>query len=229
MLQRTATKLPTLPADTVPSLILAFQGLDPPAQMAFLNELVLHCATPQLAHLTNIIAPRLKRDFLRDLPLELAHHILSMIDEPKSLVRVSLVSKFWHQLVETEDWIWRAQCIRQFGPTSCSSLPSPRAYLVPPTSYLYTTSPTSLDAVSSTLKSLSLSNYSNSSGSTSSSPASHRLSLGPASMGSSAASSAHHSPASMKPGDLTLLAAAAAASAATTPASSSPVVNGSSS
>ncbi|KAH7058171.1 LOW QUALITY PROTEIN: WD40-repeat-containing domain protein [Linnemannia elongata] len=98
--------------------------------MAFLNDLVLHCTTPQLAHLTNIIAPRLKRDFLRDLPLELAHHILSMIDEPKSLVRVSLVSKFWHQLVETEDWIWRAQCIRQFGPTSCSSLPSPRAHLL---------------------------------------------------------------------------------------------------
>ncbi|KAG0080222.1 hypothetical protein BGZ90_000274 [Linnemannia elongata] len=224
MLLRTTTKPPTPPADTAPSLILAFQGLDPSGQMAFLNDLVLHCTTPQLAHLTNIIAPRLKRDFLRDLPLELAHHILSMIDEPKSLVRVSLVSKFWHQLVETEDWIWRAQCIRQFGPTSCSSLPSPRAHLVPPTSYLYTTSPTSLDAVSSTLKSLSLNNYSNSSGSTSSSPASHRLSLGPGSMGSSAASSAHPSPASMKPGDLSLLAAAT-----TTPTSPSSVVTGSSS
>ncbi|KAF9140203.1 hypothetical protein BG015_001753 [Linnemannia schmuckeri] len=220
----TATKPPTPPADTPPSLILAFQGLDSSAQMAFLNDLVLHCTTPQLAHLTNIIAPMLKRDFLRDLPLELAHHILSMIDEPKSLARVSQVSKFWHQLVETEDWIWRAQCIRQFGPTSCSSLPSPRAHMVPPTSYLYTTSPTSLDAVSSTLKSLSLNNHPNSSSSTSSSPASHRLSLGPGSMGSSAASSAHPSPASMKPGDLSLLAAAAAA---TIPTSCSPAVIGS--
>ncbi|KAG0362974.1 hypothetical protein BGX24_005016 [Mortierella sp. AD032] len=175
-----------------------------------------------------MIAPRLKRDFLRDLPLELAHHILSMIDEPKSLVRVSQVSKFWHQLVETEDWIWRAQCIRQFGPTSCSSLPSPRAQMVPPTSYLYTTSPTSLDAVSSTLKSLSLNCYSNSSNSTSSSPASQRLSLGSGSLASSSvASSAHPSPASMKPSDLALLAAAAAA--ATAPASSSSVVTGSSS
>ncbi|KAF8945046.1 hypothetical protein BGZ47_003346 [Haplosporangium gracile] len=219
----TATNLPTPPADTVPSLILAFQGLDLSAQMAFLNDIVLHCTTPQLAHLTNVIAPMLKRDFLRDLPLELAHHILSMIDEPKSLARVSQVSKFWHQLVETEDWIWRAQCIRQFGPTSCSSLPSPRAHMVPPTSYLYTTSPTSLDAVSSTLKSLSLNNHCNSSSSTSSSPASHRLSLGPGSIGSSAASSAHPSPASMKPGDLSFLAAAAA----TTPAACSPAIIGS--
>ncbi|KAF9932023.1 hypothetical protein FBU30_009087 [Linnemannia zychae] len=219
----------TPPADTVPSMIHTFQGLDPSAQLAFLNDLIHHCTTSQLAHLTNIIAPRLKRDFLRDLPLELAHHILSMIDDPKSLVRVSQVSKFWHQLVESEDWIWRAQCIRQFGPTSCSSLPSPRAHLVPPTSYLYTTSPTSLDAVSNTLKSLSLNNYSSSSSSTSSSPASHRLSLGLGSMGiSSFASTANSSPTSIKPADLALLAAAASTSStSSTPAST--VVNGSSS
>ncbi|KAF9375704.1 hypothetical protein CPB97_011283, partial [Podila verticillata] len=151
----TIAKQPSPILATVPGITDAFQQLDPASQWVLLTELVNKCSTSQLTFLTNIIAPKLKRDFLHDLPLELAHHILSFIDDPRSLARAGQVSRFWHQLIETEDWVWRAQCIRMFGPTSCSSLPSPKSYIAPPTSYLYTTSPTSLDAVSSTLKSLS--------------------------------------------------------------------------
>ncbi|KAF9980414.1 hypothetical protein BGZ75_008477 [Mortierella antarctica] len=165
-----------------------FQTLDPTAQLALLTALINNCSTSQLTLLNNIIAPKLKRDFLHDLPLELAHHILSFVDDPQSLTRVSQVSRFWHQLVESEDWVWRAQCVKLFGPTSCSSLPSPKSHTAPPTSYLYTTSPTSLDAVSSTLKALSHNNStstsssssnqtSGSSGSNSPVSLSHRLSL----------------------------------------------------
>ncbi|KAF8932160.1 WD40-repeat-containing domain protein [Dissophora ornata] len=193
-------------------LTRALQNMDLSSQQALLVELVNNCNTSQLTFLNNIIAPKLKRDFLRDLPLELAHHILSFIDDPQSLARVGQVSRFWHQLIETEDWIWRAQCIKLFGPTSCSSLPSPKSHIAPPTSYLFTTSPTSLDAVSSTLKALSSSNSSNSN-----SPASQRLSLlscstsGP----SSASSSSRTSPAWMSARELPGMTSATSASSAT--------------
>ncbi|KAI1293975.1 hypothetical protein EDD11_008294 [Mortierella claussenii] len=191
--------------------------MDPTLQLSLITNLVNSCSAPQLTFLNTVIAPKLKRDFLRDLPLELAHHILSFIDDPQSLARVGLVSRFWHQLVETEDWVWRAQCIKLFGPTSCSSLPSPKSHIALPTSFLYTTSPTSLDAVSSTLKALS----SSSSGSTVNTPASHRLSLASCSTSeqSSTSSSTKTSPAWMNARELPIMPAAAAAAAITITAS----------
>ncbi|KAF9919066.1 hypothetical protein BX616_002119 [Lobosporangium transversale] len=159
------------------TIIRAFQTMDLTLQHSLLASLVEVCSTPQLTFLNSIIAPKLKRDFLRDLPLELAHHILSFIDDPQSLARVSQVSRFWHQLIETEDWVWRAQCIKMFGPTSCSSLPSPKSYIAPPTSFFYTTSPTSLDAVSSTLKALSNSSSCSDSSSNTPTSQSNRSSL----------------------------------------------------
>ncbi|KAF9574975.1 hypothetical protein EC968_004735 [Mortierella alpina] len=157
------------PGSAIQAITDAFHTLDSAAQLTLLTALINSCNTSQLTLLNNVIAPKLKRDFLHDLPLELAHHILSFVDDPQSLTRVSQVSRFWHQLVESEDWVWRAQCVKLFGPTSCSSLPSPKSHIAPPTSYLYTTSPTSLDAVSSTLKALSHSNNSNSNSNSSSS------------------------------------------------------------
>ncbi|KAG0253724.1 hypothetical protein BG011_006205 [Mortierella polycephala] len=128
--------------------------MDSSSQLKLLTDLINISSTSQLTFLNNLIAPKLKRDFVHDLPLELAHHILSFVDDPKSLTRAAQVSKFWNQLVETEDWVWKSQCIKHFGPTSCSSLPSPKAFVVPPTSHLYTASPSSMDAVSSTLRAL---------------------------------------------------------------------------
>ncbi|KAG9326306.1 hypothetical protein KVV02_004043, partial [Mortierella alpina] len=109
------------PSSSIHTITNTFQTLDPTAQLALLTALINNCSTSQLTFLNNIIAPKLKRDFLHDLPLELAHHILSFVDDPQSLTRVSQVSRFWHQLVESEDWVWRAQCVKLFGPTSSSS------------------------------------------------------------------------------------------------------------
>ncbi|KAG0005346.1 hypothetical protein BGZ79_005324 [Entomortierella chlamydospora] len=93
--------------------------MDPASQRVLLTEIVNSCSTSNLTYLNSIIAPKLKRDFLHDLPLELAHHILSFIDDPQSLARVSQVSRYWHQLIETEDWVWRAQCL---GNTATSTV-----------------------------------------------------------------------------------------------------------
>ncbi|KAF9945584.1 hypothetical protein BGZ72_001202, partial [Mortierella alpina] len=102
------------PALSLNTITDTFHTLDPAAQLALLTALINSCNTSQLTLLNNIIAPKLKRDFLHDLPLELAHHILSFVDDPQSLTRVSQVSRFWHQLVENEDWVWRAQCVKLF-------------------------------------------------------------------------------------------------------------------
>ena len=54
----------------------------------------------------------LKRDFLRELPTELALHILSYIDNLYDLVRnVGGVCKHWRRL-SNDDWLWRQMCRR---------------------------------------------------------------------------------------------------------------------
>ncbi|BGP56202.1 hypothetical protein JCM8202v2_003815 [Rhodotorula sphaerocarpa] len=81
--------------------------------------------TPPLAlsPLLPLIQPRLQRDFLRTLPLELALHVLSFVDEPKTLARAAGVSRFWKNLLEDES-TWRHMCWK-------SGFVVPRAVLAP--------------------------------------------------------------------------------------------------
>lgn len=52
------------------------------------------------------ISPRLKRDFLRDLPVELALHCVSYLDDARTLGRAMRVSKYWNELLQDER-LWR--------------------------------------------------------------------------------------------------------------------------
>lgn len=71
--------------------------------------------TQELLVISQHISPRLKRDFLRDLPLELALHVLSFVDLPRTLARASCVSRTWRRLLEDE-WTWKEMCARhRFG------------------------------------------------------------------------------------------------------------------
>ncbi len=87
----------------------AFQQLDCGSQNTILAELLSSCTIETLVHLSNVIAPRIKRDFLRDFPTEVSLHILSFIDDPKTLVRASVVSKYWRSLL-IDDYIWKRMC-----------------------------------------------------------------------------------------------------------------------
>ncbi|KAG6381748.1 F-box domain-containing protein [Boletus reticuloceps] len=51
----------------------------------------------------------LRHDFLAELPPEIALHILSFVEDPKTLARASQVSKRWHDLVQDE-WLWKSMC-----------------------------------------------------------------------------------------------------------------------
>lgn len=104
----------------------AFQRFDAASKNRFLAELLATCDVETLVHVSNLIAPRIKRDFFKDLPIELSLHILSFLDDPKTLARASAVSRFW-RFILSDEHTWRNMCQKHnFGPLKASPC-SPRA------------------------------------------------------------------------------------------------------
>ncbi|KAJ6457154.1 WD40 repeat-like protein [Mycena vitilis] len=109
--------------DVFPPIPLALPQ-NPALRLQYLASL-LHSLTPgELLFVSTTIAPLLKRDFISDLPTELALMVLGFIDEPRTLARATRVSRRWKAMVADES-IWRSMCIRTgFGnrePTSIRS------------------------------------------------------------------------------------------------------------
>ncbi|ORX34945.1 WD40-repeat-containing domain protein [Kockovaella imperatae] len=101
-------------------LIERFKHLSTSQRFAFLSSLVDNLALPEALVLSRNIEPKLRRDFLRELPIELALHVLSFIDDAKSLARASQVSRYWSQLLADEG-TWKEMCQRQYGGRSSSN------------------------------------------------------------------------------------------------------------
>lgn len=93
-------------------LIEAFGALSLPNRVKFLNSLLPILNLNELTNLSGKILPRLKRDFLRELPIEVSLHILSFVDDPKTLMRAGMVSRFWRSLVSDEA-TWKGMCWRR--------------------------------------------------------------------------------------------------------------------
>ncbi|CEG63687.1 Putative F-box and WD-40 domain-containing protein CDC4 [Rhizopus microsporus] len=89
----------------------AFQQLSSQQKQLLLAELVNCCDNSQLNYLNDLIAPRLKIDFLKELPIEISLHILTFIDDPKTLARAACVSTFWNSLLKDEA-TWKALCMK---------------------------------------------------------------------------------------------------------------------
>lgn len=79
------------------------------AREQLLQDLLRDTAPIDLSPLYPLIVPRLQRDFLRTLPLELALHVLSFVDDARTLARASAVSRHWHALLLDES-TWRRMC-----------------------------------------------------------------------------------------------------------------------
>ncbi|CAG8701682.1 2623_t:CDS:2, partial [Rhizophagus irregularis] len=101
---------------------MGFQNMDNLQRQRLLAELLNSCNTEQLVFVSNYISPRLKRDFLKDLPIELSLHILSFINDPKTLSRASSVSKFWRSLLNDE-FTWKNLCVRHHFRRRSSAAP----------------------------------------------------------------------------------------------------------
>lgn len=95
--------------DHISHLKASFHLLTPLQKQYFLYEIINSCDNSQLTLLNSLIAPRLKVDFLKELPPEIALHILSYIEIPSTLSRATCVSKYWNALIRDET-LWRSLC-----------------------------------------------------------------------------------------------------------------------
>lgn len=87
----------------------SLKAAGPIARQQYLATILGECTPAELLFVSTTIAPLLKRDFLRDLPLELCYHILSYVDDPRTLARASRVSKHWNGLAKYEG-TWKRLC-----------------------------------------------------------------------------------------------------------------------
>lgn len=86
-----------------------FASLAPFQRRQFLSAILAECSPDDLLFISSNVSLRLRRDFLRELPVEIAIHILGFIDEPKSLLRAGRVSRAWHSLI-ADDVLWKRLC-----------------------------------------------------------------------------------------------------------------------
>ncbi|KAK7031478.1 WD40-repeat-containing domain protein [Favolaschia claudopus] len=84
---------------------------NPALRQQYLASLLHSLSPAELLFVSTTIAPLLKRDFISDLPTELALMVLACIDEPRTLARAGRVSRRWKDMVADEA-IWRGMCIR---------------------------------------------------------------------------------------------------------------------
>ncbi|PLW47351.1 hypothetical protein PCASD_02538 [Puccinia coronata f. sp. avenae] len=106
------------------TLLQAFSSLSLTQRSKFLNSLLPLLNLNELTNLSARILPRLKRDFLRELPIEISLHILSFVDDPKTLMRAGMVSRFWRSLVSDET-TWKGMCSKRGFNNNGTSLASP--------------------------------------------------------------------------------------------------------
>ncbi|GAA5895009.1 hypothetical protein JCM8208_000085 [Rhodotorula glutinis] len=116
---------PLSESDVVSHLRAQVNALSRRAREQLLQDLLSDTAPIDLSPLYPLIVPRLQRDFLRTLPLELALHVLSFVDDAKTLARASAVSRHWHALLLDES-TWRRMCWKSgFAPPEKPTPPPP--------------------------------------------------------------------------------------------------------
>ncbi|KDQ61948.1 hypothetical protein JAAARDRAFT_31437 [Jaapia argillacea MUCL 33604] len=86
-----------------------FAGLSPTSRRNFLALLLHQCTPSELLYISTTIAPLLRRDFIKELPAEIAFHILSFVTDPNTLARASQVSRCWRDLLRDE-YLWKRMC-----------------------------------------------------------------------------------------------------------------------
>ncbi|KAF8914274.1 WD40-repeat-containing domain protein [Gymnopilus junonius] len=97
------------PSDQQNSLASDNTAQDPAIRREYITSFLDSCSPEELLFISRTITPLLKRDFVSYLPPELALHVLSFIDEPRTLTRASRVSRNWYRIVRDET-IWRRMC-----------------------------------------------------------------------------------------------------------------------
>lgn len=100
------------PADADEAL-RTFGALGPDARRAFLARMLGACTPAELVFTNATLAPLLMRDFVRELPPELALAVLAHVRDHRTLLAAGRVSRAWRRLC-TEGMLWR-DLVAEYG------------------------------------------------------------------------------------------------------------------
>lgn len=95
---------------SLPSIVSHFDGLPDKLQQHVLLQLLRRSRMPTIQRVTEFASSALRRDFISDLPHEIAVQVLKSVDA-KTLTRASRVSKKWKRMIDTERGIWKQRLI----------------------------------------------------------------------------------------------------------------------
>ncbi|KAJ2818826.1 SCF ubiquitin ligase complex subunit cdc4, partial [Coemansia erecta] len=95
---------------SMPDLMSTYDNLPPTMQTYLLFELLRRTPRPALQFAAQTVAPVLHRDFVGELPPEVAHHVLKFMGT-RELSRAACVSRAWQRVVDGDRAVWRARLI----------------------------------------------------------------------------------------------------------------------
>lgn len=90
----------------IPVMLDAFESMPDEMKNYYIYQILRRCPKTVLHFVAETVNPALKRDFLGELPPELAQNVIKHLDT-KSLCRASQVSKRWRKIVDTDEKIWK--------------------------------------------------------------------------------------------------------------------------
>ena len=97
-------RLPSI--QDIPIMLDAFESMPDEMKNYYMYQILRRCPKTVLHFVAETVNPALKRDFLGELPPELAQDVIKHLDT-KSLCRASQVSKRWRRIVDTDEKIWK--------------------------------------------------------------------------------------------------------------------------
>ncbi|TYJ54365.1 hypothetical protein B9479_004953 [Cryptococcus floricola] len=95
---------------SLPSLASHFDQLPDRLQQHFLMHLLRRSRMPTIQRISSFISNVLRRDFITQLPYEVAIHILRHVDG-KSLANASRVCKRWKRVIDNERGVWKQRLL----------------------------------------------------------------------------------------------------------------------
>ncbi|KAJ3138501.1 SCF ubiquitin ligase complex subunit cdc4 [Physocladia obscura] len=112
-----ATEIQQIPEPflSIPSMIHAYDAFPPELQSYMLLNLLRRTPSRTLQFVSALVLPALKRDFLTDLPAELAYAVLARLDL-RALARCARVCRGWRRVVDGEGAeiaVWKQRLVRE--------------------------------------------------------------------------------------------------------------------
>ncbi|KAJ2759353.1 SCF ubiquitin ligase complex subunit cdc4, partial [Coemansia nantahalensis] len=92
----------------MPEMVAAYDSLPPTMQTYLLYQLLRRTPRPGLQFAAQAVVPVLQRDFLGELPAEVAHHVLRFMGT-RELCRAACASRAWRRVVDGDRAVWRAR------------------------------------------------------------------------------------------------------------------------